>query len=553
MKKSILLCSLIFMSFSVFGIVDIRSAGYSKTFIDFKTETSGFVLKAERTYNSRSLFNGLFGFGWCSNFETQLEVLPDNSLKVAECGGGLEIFYYPKNKTENVGIQVNLILKEIKKSKTMKNPKSLAQLKKDLIQSQTLRSDFLRALKIKGKATKGTIYYASGKSNEFITVKNQEYKRHLPNGISELFNNQGKLKKSFDKFGNAIDIFWQAKSVRVIDNAGRQLLLRLDSRTKKVKSIFFGRKLVASYKNKNENLVAVNNFYKEKFIYSYDGFHNLKKTIYPDKTEESLGYNEDKDWVVEFNDRRGCQEKYTYAKNPKNQNHYFSTVQKKCGRKIVNKSKYEFWNKSLANGSKYLHRARAQVNGRLKTDIVYHPKFGSPVSLLRNGVRTNRFYYANGLLKRKEDPYRVIEYKNYLKKCGKPELVNLMYKDVNTKKIVKTERVKFKFTKRCQLALAQKSKDEWLKVNHDRRGRLSYMEDQSRKSITLKWHKTLNKPEFITRAGVGSIQIVYDANGTILDLKADKKSGPAVITQVSSVFNSFLQTLSPVAEEMVIL
>ncbi len=554
MKKIILLGSLIFISFKSFGIVDIRSAGYSKTFIDFKTENSGFNFKVERTYNSRSLFNGLFGFGWCSNFETQLEVLPDNSLKIAECGGGLEVFYYPKNKKANVSIQVDLILKEIKKSKTVKNPKSVRQLKKDLIQSQTLRADFLKALNIKGKVTKGVVYYANGKTSEFITVQSGTYRRHLPNGVSEVFNSKGQMIKSFDQFGNVIDVSWQPKAVRVIDGLGRQLKLNLDSRTKKVKSITFGKKQVASYEHKNENLMVINNSYKERFAHNYDGFHNLTKTVYPDKTEESLVYNVDKDWVIQFTNRKKCKENYTYAKNPKNLNHYFSTVEKKCGRKIVNKSKYEFWNKTLPNGSKYLHRARARVNGRLKTDVVYHPKFGSPVSLLRNGVRTNRFYYGNGFLKRKEDPYRIIEYKNYRKKCGKPELVNLAYKNPNTKKIVRKESIKFTFTNKCQLSLAVKSKNEWLKVKHDSRGRLSYMEDQSHKSITLKWHKNFNKPEFITRSGVGSIQIVYDSTGNnILDLKSGKNSGPTIITQVSSVFNSFLQTLSPVAEEMVIL
>jgi len=106
---------LILLSANSFGIVDVRSAGYSKTFVDFKSQARGFNLKIERTYNSRSLFNGLFGFGWCSNIETQLEVLPDNSLKVTECGGGMEVFYYPKNKQANVDLQVQLILKEIKK------------------------------------------------------------------------------------------------------------------------------------------------------------------------------------------------------------------------------------------------------------------------------------------------------------------------------------------------------------------------------------------------------------------------------------------------------
>jgi len=397
------------------------------------------------------------------------------------------------------------------------------------------------------------VYYASGKSNEYIVVENNNYKRYLPNGFLDVFSKQGRLSRSVDKFGGAIDIFWQPQSIRIINNVGYQLTLFLDSKVKKVHSIKLGKKQIAKYKYKNENLVFAQNFYREKFIHKYDKFHNLIQTVYPDKTQESLIYNVNKDWVIGFNDRRNCNEKYVFAKNPKNKNHYFANVEKSCGRKIVNKSKYEFWNKTLSNGTSYLHRARAVVNGRLKTDIVFHPKFGTPVSLVKNGVRTNRFYYANGFLKRKEDPFKIVEYKNYIKRCGKPEMVQLQYKNPQTKKIVKTETIKIKLTDKCLLSLAAKSRDEWIKVTHNAKGLIVHMEDQSRKSIQLRWHKTIAKPEFITRKGVGSIQIVYNAAGEVVDVKSGKNSGPTVITQVSSVFNSFLQILSPVAEEMVIL
>lgn len=543
---------LTFISFYSFGIVDVRSAGYSKSFVDFETQAKGFPLKVERTYNSRSLFNGLFGFGWCSNFETQLEVLPDNSLKIAECGGGLESFYFPKNKKANVSLQTALILKAMKAKNVRMNKKGLNKLKADLVKSPTLRADFLKALDIKGQATKGEVYYKNGSSNEFITVKNNSYQRKLPSGLSEVFNKKGKLVRSFDNSGNLIDIKWQANFVSVVDNLGNRLILKLSS-SKKIKKITFNKKSIASYQYKGEDLAKVSNSYKEVFYHAYNDFHDLVKTVYPDKTTETLRYNEKKDWVMGFKDRRGCQEDYKYATNAKNPDHYFATVQKKCGRKIVNKSVYEFWNKTLANGSKYLHRARSKVNGRLKTDAIFHPKFGSPTSFYKNGVRTRRSFYKNGLLKLKKDPYRTVEYKNYLSRCDKPTHVNVSYTDNRTKKVLKKETIKFSFKKNCQLSYAKKSNDEWISIQHNAKGQLSCMKDQSQKQICVTWHKTLNKPEVITRVGLGSIRVVYDKAGDVVDLKASDKSGATIISQVSSVFNSFLQTLAPVAEEMVIL
>ena len=123
--------------------------------MDFKTEGPGFPLSIKRTYNSRSLYNGFFGFGWCSNLETRLSELPDGSIKVVECGGGMEIFYHLKNKVPNVSLYVNSILKEIKKRKVRMSSKALKKLEEDLFQSQTLRADFLKALDLKGQAKKG--------------------------------------------------------------------------------------------------------------------------------------------------------------------------------------------------------------------------------------------------------------------------------------------------------------------------------------------------------------------------------------------------------------
>ena len=100
--------------------------------------------------------------------------------------------------------------------------------------------------------------------------------------------------------------------------------------------------------------------------------------------------------------------------------------------------------------------------------------------------------------------------------------------------------------------MPEKSNDEWIKVRHNSKGQIVSMEDQSRKKITLTWHETLNKPEIITREGVGSLKIVWDDQGSIVQLKS-LKSGTTVIAQVTSVFNSFLTTLRPVEEEMVIL
>ena len=551
--RNLLLFLIFVLPLSSLAVVDTRSAGYSKTFTDFKTSDSAYPLEIKRTYNSRSLYNGLFGFGWCSNLETRLTVLPDGMIKVVECGGGMEVLYQPKGKTPDVNSYVNIILKKLKAKKVKMSEKSFNKLKRDLLKSQNLRANFLSALDIKGQAEKGLKYYAQGRVKEYVVFTSRGYTRYLPNGLKENFNKEGRLIQSSNRNGK-VEISWDSKQVQVMNDRGQRLILFLNSKTGKAEKAVYKKKTVAKYTHKGQDLVkAVNS--EGAFLHSYDSLHNLRKNTYPDKTTELLTYNLKKDWVIGFKDRRNCNETYTYEVNRKNPDHYFSTVQKICGRKIVNKSKYEFWHKTNKGGGKYLHRARARINGRIKTDVTYHPVFGTPVSLFKNGVRTRRRYYGNGFLKEKDNSYQNVKYSQYNTKCRKPELVTVAYKNPDPrskKKIVRRESINFQFDQKCQLFLAKKSEDEWIRIGHDSKGRMNSMEDQSRKKIRLKWHASFNKPELIIREGVGSLRIVYNSKGEVEQLKG-LKQGPTVVTQVTSVFNSFLNTLAPVAEEMVIL
>ena len=556
MKKSFLLSFCIFPIFSL-AIVDTRSAGYSKTFVDFKANNSTHPLEIKRTYNSRSIYNGLYGFGWCSNIETQLRVLPDETIKVVECGGGMEILYHPKGKIPDTNLYVNRILAELKKRKIKMSEKNLNQLKKDLLTSKNLRANFLNTLNIRGTASKGLKYYAKGRSKEYIVVASSGYIRKLPNGFREVFNKEGRLVESSYNT-NKVQLSWENNKIQIIDDRGNRLFLFLNPKGK-VKQVRYNKSLIANYSYSGDNLAkSVNSSKKETHKHKYDSLNNLTKTTYPDGTTEELTYNIKKDWVVGFKDKRGCKESYLYGVNSKNSDHYFSTVEKICGRKIVNKSRYEFWHKNHQSpeGGKYLHRARAKINGRIQTDVTYHPIFGTPVSFFKNGVRTKREYYANGFLKQKDNIYQNIKYKKYDKKCFKPELVEIAYKNPNIQnknKITKKETINFQFNSNCKLRLAKKSNDEWIRISHDKQGRIITMEDQSRKKINLAWNKKFNKPYKITREGVGSIYIVYNKDGnSVIQLKGLNKD-PTVVGQVTSVFSSFLSALGPVAGEMVIL
>lgn len=108
----------LFFGFSAHAIVDLRNANYSNTWIDIQVDGAGYDMKVLRTYHSRTLFNGIFGFGWCSNFETKLEVLPEGAVKVSECGTGAETVYSPREVTKSeVEKVISQIIAKVKAEK----------------------------------------------------------------------------------------------------------------------------------------------------------------------------------------------------------------------------------------------------------------------------------------------------------------------------------------------------------------------------------------------------------------------------------------------------
>ena len=74
MKIVITLFMLTLYPLSSWAVVDMKNANFADTWFDLIAPGTGFDLRVTRTYNSRSVFNGIFGYGWCSNLETSLNI-----------------------------------------------------------------------------------------------------------------------------------------------------------------------------------------------------------------------------------------------------------------------------------------------------------------------------------------------------------------------------------------------------------------------------------------------------------------------------------------------
>ena len=365
-------------------------------------------------------------------------------------------------------------------------------------------------------------------------------------------NLKGKLTALHDKNGNFLKLIYKNKKLAsVIDNNGRKLTFKFYPNSNLLASITGPNGLSASYKYKNDNLISVTNAWKNTYTYKYNKLHNLIAINFPDGTSKELTYNNDKDWVTSFKNRKGCLETYTYEDDPKRPlDHYWSSVKKVCKNKVTNTSRYEFWHRKNKAG-RYLHRAKTTVNGTV-TDVTYHSVFGRPLSVLSGGVRTSYKYYKSGLVYTKQVQNRIskFEYKNKCKKVSKVETRTIQKKGKKRRiAAAKKSYTSFQYDKnKCNLISAKTNKGMKVSLKYDVKGRITLIRDQSKKLVRIQYESKFGKPSLIERPGLGSIKVTYKNRGEVD--KTTSKEGPLVAKQVASVFNNLLEIIAPATSEL---
>lgn len=548
MKKALIAVAVLF-SAQAYALVDMKNANYSNTWIDMDVPGTGYDLKIIRTYNSRSLFNGMFGFGWCSDFETSMEVNGEGNIKIKECGGGMEVTFSQREVTrKDVENTINSIITKMKAEKKVGVTEAyLTSLKTQLLEDDNARSDFAKKYGVSVQVKEGTKFFANGREVENFTFNKTYYTRTLPDGSAQRFSPQGKLTHIYDKNGNFLKFEYDKDLVtKVEDNNGRRLSFKY-YQNKKVKSITGPNGLNVDYKFANlDDLSSVKNAWQKTYTYEYDDLHNLTKASWPDKTFIAVKYDKKNDWVTSFTDRDKCTEAYKYEFSQNDpQNHYWSTVKKVCGKETVADNKYEFWHKQRADGQFFLQRVMTTVNGNV-TDISYHELFGKPTSIRRNAERISYEYYTDGLVKVKATPATrmAFEYDQAIKKVSQ---VSTTFFNQKGQKVT-TKATQFKYDGKGNLNYAQNSDGQKISMTYDNRGRIATITDQAKKVVKIEYEERYGKPAIVTRPGLGTIQVSYKSNGEIN--KVDSKEGPSVAMQVASTFNNLLDIIAPATAEL---
>lgn len=539
----------ILFSMPTYAVVDMKNANYSQSWIDIEVPGSGYDLRVQRTYNSRSLFNGMFGFGWCSDFETKMVITAEGNLKITECGAGQELFYSPREITKkDVDQTISKIIAKMRSEKAVgRNDDFYKKLSTDLLEQDVRRSQMAQQYGISIAIKSGTRFFANGREIENIIFDKDIYTRNLQDGSSQRFDTKGRLTHMYDKNGNFLKFDYDKENmITVTDNNSRKLSFKYYP-NKKVKEVTGPNSVKAEYTYKNmDDLVSVKDGWKHTYTYEYDELQNMTKATWPDKTQISVKYDTKKDWVLSFTDRQKCVESYTYElskENPKG--NYWSTVKKVCGKEIVANNRYEFWYTQRADGEWILTRVQSDVQGNV-TDISYDEVTGKPTAIRRNQERIAYEYYPNGLVKTKASGVFKQNFKYDSTHNKVSEVSTDFYNDKAQK--VGTRLTKFNYDKKGNLIYAQNSDGQKVNMTYDTRGRIASITDQAKKLVKIQYEERYGKPSIVTRPGLGTIKVLYKPTGEID--RVDSKDGATVALQVASTFNNMLDIIAPATNDV---
>ncbi len=331
---------------SAHALVNMRDANYFGSWTDVDGSRLHPDLKARRFYSSRSRHQGMYGFGWCSDFETSVRKTHDGRVMLFECGSSTELSYSPVRN-------------------------------------------------------RGGVYTSPTRPKDEIYQGAGFYTRVSAEGVVQKFNSDGKLLAIADKSGRLLTIVRDRRGKVSETQIEGGAWIRFQYQGDRVAEIqdHTGEKI--SYRYQGDDLVEVKSSSgRSLHAYSYDEFHNMVRVDQLGQTRERIAYDPERDQVASLEASDGCKEKYTFTAGTPGR--FVSEARKTCPGKSLDKSstlaRFDFWY-SLDPMTNEHSLARMRITlPQQTTEIVFHPRFGQPVLVDRGGKRIRYTYDIFGTL-----------------------------------------------------------------------------------------------------------------------------------------------------------
>jgi YD repeat-containing protein len=527
--------------------VSLKNGNFFVGYTDAKYP-GGFELGVERTYNHKTPYKGIFGWGWGSDFETYCVVSADGSIVMHESGGGASNRFTPVQfKREDLEKAADSLVAVARKAGKISSTDQIAKYRARIVADAMFRNDewerFIKAGQIQARALPEKTQLVSNRfAYQFMTKLKSGYQRNFDSGRVESFSEECRLVKVSDKNNNFIDLTYtkDGKLQKIVDSFNRKLFFTWN-RFGLVEKIEGENGKKAEYKyNDNSELVSSRDFDGNTYSYKYstDRRHNLVEIGYSDKTSQKISYYDRNlfENVKSVKDRDGTLTEYTYKiDRDKGFTSVGSSIKGSDG-KVISESKYDYTLKRKPDGEEWTYKLVTAIDGDV-TETIYNECCGLPLMIKRGGQETAFTYDVKGRVTRKVTPAEVTELA-YDQRAGK------VAKVVKTSKVDKKRSSwsEFKYDGKGNLVFAKNSDKKGVQLNYDTNGRIASMVDQSKRKILFKYNEN-SKPVEITDPSLGTITVAYKNSGEIQ--KVESTGGRKVATQVVSAFQNLLDIIRP--------
>lgn len=310
--------------------VNPRNGNYFVTYADATLAEKGHELSMTRTYNSKSVRVGWFGYGWGSAFETRLTVMPDHTAAIAEIGSGAVSFFHDE-ATERDVKQVAAGVARIVAAATVQD--KLDQDAVDALNSKLMgneeerfnavtqydmRSELPRNLKLTA--------YGGGYCAGTLQRTASGYRRDDGCGKVEDFDSRGNLIRRAYVDGYQISFLIEHDRPVEIRDTDDQCIRLNWTQNGQVNRLATSNGVVVEYEyDDKHNLIMISMLDGITYRHDYDRNHNMTRIRYVDDSSEVMIYTA-QGLTSSVTRRTGERTLYEYSTSTDDPSQYFTRI-----------------------------------------------------------------------------------------------------------------------------------------------------------------------------------------------------------------------------------
>ena len=359
-----------------------------------------------RAYNSKSTFQGMFGYGWGSEYDTYLDVQGDGTVVMHEYGGGAtNTFRPPALSMAEIQAAVDRIIKAEEQDDRFRDDTDRRKRRDKLLRNAEVRRRWWSHYVKKGliepqHITPGTVYRSSKMGQQRLLRTHDGFQRIKQGRRVEGFQRikQGRRVEEFDNRGRLVvirefsdgAIFYLVRDQKgniskIVNQEGQEwrihmndngTVARIDTPTKKSSIYYYD----------GDHLIGSVDQAGNRYSYRYDHKGNMNAIGYDDGGRSIITYLGTEyggsEWTRSITKPDRTTTWYDYGSmydRPEGQAYFTKVTELSPDGRTTLVKLYEYWIAYQSDGTEYIKRIRITLDGDEVIDDTTYDFEGRPI------------------------------------------------------------------------------------------------------------------------------------------------------------------------------